>query len=136
IDFRKPQVRAYFAENALYWLREYRFDGLRLDAVHAISDTDWLPEMARFVRQNLDPSRYVHLVLENDDNDASLLGQGFDAQWNDDAHHVLHVMLTGETQGYYSSYKDDPTGKLARCLAEGFIYQGEPSPWRNGQPRG
>ncbi|PLC49264.1 malto-oligosyltrehalose trehalohydrolase [Pollutimonas subterranea] len=136
IDFRKPQVRAYFAENALYWLREYRFDGLRLDAVHAISDTDWLPEMARFVRQNLDPYRYVHLVLENDDNDASLLGQGFDAQWNDDAHHVLHVMLTGETQGYYSSYKDDPTGKLARCLAEGFIYQGEPSPWRNGQPRG
>lgn len=136
IDFRKPQVRAFFAENALYWLREYRFDGLRLDAVHAISETDWLPEMARFVRQNLDPARYVHLVLENDDNNARLLKQGFDAQWNDDAHHILHSMLTGEIQGYYTSYRDDPTRKLARCLAEGFIYQGEPSPWRNGEPRG
>lgn len=136
IDFRKPQVRAFFAENALYWLREFRFDGLRLDAVHAISETDWLPEMARFVRQNVDPDRYVHLVLENDDNNASLLKQGFDAQWNDDAHHVLHGILTGETQGYYMSYKDDPTDKLARCLADGFIYQGEPSPWRDGRPRG
>ena len=136
IDFRKPQVRAFFAENALYWLREFRFDGLRLDAVHAISETDWLPEMARFVRRNVDPERYVHLVLENDDNNASLLEQGFDAQWNDDAHHVLHTILTGETQGYYMSYKDDPTGKLARGLADGFVYQGEPSPWRDGRPRG
>lgn len=136
IDFRKSQVRAFFAENALYWLREYRFDGLRLDAVHAISETDWLPEMAQFVRRNLDPARHVHLVLENDDNVAGLLEQHFDAQWNDDAHHVMHEMLTGETQGYYMSYKDDPTGKLARCLADGFVYQGDPNPWREGQPRG
>ncbi|MGP1613612.1 MAG: malto-oligosyltrehalose trehalohydrolase, partial [Pollutimonas bauzanensis] len=79
---------------------------------------------------------HVHLVLENDDNLAGLMAQGFDAQWNDDAHHVLHRILTGETQGYYMAYRDDPTGQLARCLAEGFVYQGQPSPWRNGQPRG
>lgn len=136
IDFRKPQVSAFFAENALYWLRDYRFDGLRLDAVHAISESGWLPEMARFVRARLEPGRHVHLVLENDDNVASLMTQGFDAQWNDDAHHVLHAILTGETQGYYGAYKDDLTGKLARMLADGFVYQGQPSPWRDGQPRG
>jgi maltooligosyltrehalose trehalohydrolase len=117
-------------------LSEYCFDGLRLDAVHAIADPDWLPEMARFVRERIEPGRHVHLVLENDDNAASLMTQGFDAQWNDDAHHVLHTILTGETQGYYSAYQDDPTGKLACCLAEGFIYQGQSSPLRAGRPRG
>src|SRR3546814_9440654 len=125
IDFRKPQVRTFFAENALYWLREYRFDGLRLDAVHAISDRDWLPEMASFVRSRLDPKRHIHLVLENDDNAASLLKEGFDAQWNDDAHHVLHRMLTGESQGYYSAYGGDSARELGRCLTEGFLYQGQ-----------
>ncbi|UYO93483.1 malto-oligosyltrehalose trehalohydrolase [Pollutimonas sp. M17] len=136
IDFRRNQVRAFFAENALYWLREYRFDGLRLDAVHAISEPGWLPEMADFVRSHLDPGRHVHLVLENDDNAASLLGKGFDAQWNDDAHHVLHRILTGESQGYYSAYGGDCAGELARCLGEGFLYQGQPSAWRDGRPRG
>lgn len=136
IDFRQPQVRRFFAENALYWLREYRFDGLRLDAVHTLPDPDWLPEMARFVRRHTPLGRHVHLVLENDDNAARLMRHGFDAQWNDDAHHVLHVMLTGEIQGYYTAYQDDPTGKFARVLAEGFVYQGQPSPWRNGLPRG
>ncbi|RTZ45852.1 malto-oligosyltrehalose trehalohydrolase [Candidimonas sp. SYP-B2681] len=136
IDFRKVPVRQFFAENALYWLREYRFDGLRLDAVHAISEPDWLPEMANFVREHIEPERHIHLVLENDNNAASLMRQGFNAQWNDDAHHVLHHILTGETQGYYTSYQDDPTGKLARVLSEGFVYQGEPNPWRGGAARG
>jgi maltooligosyltrehalose trehalohydrolase len=136
IDFRKKQVRAFFAENALYWLQEYRFDGLRLDAVHAIADPGWLAEMAQFVRDRVGPDRHVHLVLENDDNAAGLMHKGFDAQWNDDAHHVLHHMLTGESQGYYAAYADDPTARLARCLAEGFAYQGEPSLWRHGEPRG
>src|SRR5690606_4026365 len=67
IDFRRPQVRAFFAENALYWLREYRMDGLRLDAVHAIDDKSWLPEMASYVRHHLSPDRHVHLIIENDD---------------------------------------------------------------------
>ncbi|HUH58651.1 MAG TPA: malto-oligosyltrehalose trehalohydrolase [Candidimonas sp.] len=136
IDFRKMPVRSFFAENALYWLREYRFDGLRLDAVHAISDQTWLPEMAQFVRERLDADRYVHLILENDQNTASLLQKGYDAQWNDDAHHVLHTVLTGEDQGYYGAYAEDTTGKLARVLAEGFVFQGEPSPWHKGKRRG
>lgn len=136
IDFRQPAVRRFFAENALYWLREYRFDGLRLDAVHAIEGRDWLVEMAAFVRANVDSDRQVHLVLENDDNAASLLEEGFDAQWNDDAHHVIHHILTGESQGYYAAYAEDITGKLARFLGEGFVYQGEPSSTREGRPRG
>lgn len=139
IDFRQPQVRAFFAENALYWLREYRFDGLRLDAVHAIQDQDWLVEMAAQVRGRIaqdEPGRYVHLVVENDDNAASLLRAGIDAQWNDDEHHVLHRMLTGEVQGYYADHADQPSSRLARCLAEGFDYQGQPSPFRDDRPRG
>jgi len=136
IDFRCPQVRAFFAENALYWLREFRLDGLRLDAVHTIADDTWLPEMAAFVRAHIEPGRHVHLVLENDHNDANLLRQGFDAQWNDDIHHVLHHMLTGEMQGYYGDYADQPARRLARCLEQGFDYQGEPSPFRGGRPRG
>lgn len=136
IDFRQPAVRAFFTENALYWLRDYRFDGLRIDAAHAISERDWLPEMAAVVRKALGPRRQIHLVLENDNNDAELLGEGFDAQWNDDAHHVIHHLLTGESDGYYAAYVDDPTDKLRRALSEGFVYQGEPCSTRAGQPRG
>ncbi len=129
-------MRRYFEENALYWLTEFRFDGLRLDAVHAISDPDWLVELAQFVRGQIPAQRHVHLVLENDDNRASLLAQGYDAQWNDDAHHVLHHLLTGESHGYYSDYADRPAEALARCLAQGWLYQGQPSPFRQGAPRG
>jgi maltooligosyltrehalose trehalohydrolase len=136
IDFRQRAVRQFFAENALYWLTEYRFDGLRLDAVHAIAERDWLEEMAAFVRARVPPDRQVHLVLENDDNQAHLLEHGFDAQWNDDGHHVLHHLLTGESSGYYVDYVAHPAQRLARCLTDGFIYQGEASPLRGGAPRG
>jgi len=136
IDFRKQEVRRFFTENALYWLMEYRFDGLRFDAVHAISEPDWLDEMAAEVRRTVEPGRHVHLVLEHDGNVASHLAGDFDAQWNDDGHHVLHVLLTGEDGGYYADYADRPAERLARCLAEGFIYQGEPSRHRGGEPRG
>jgi malto-oligosyltrehalose trehalohydrolase len=78
----------------------------------------------------------VHLVLENDSNAPAHLAHHFDAQWNDDGHHVLHVLLTGERAGYYADYKTDPAKRLARCLKEGFIYQGEPSAYRDGRPRG
>ena len=136
IDFRRPPVRHFFAENALYWLREYRFDGLRFDAVHAITDKGWLREMSEFLRANLPAERHVHLILENDDNAASLLESHYDAQWNDDAHHVVHHLLTGEDQSYYASYRDDPTDKLAAVLAEGFVYQGQPDPGRKDKRRG
>ena len=137
IDFARPEVGAFFEANALYWLREYRFDGLRLDAVHAIGDEGWLRRLASRVRRGVEPGRHVHLVVENDDNAAALLGEGgYDAQWNDDGHHVLHVLLTGEDEGYYADYADAPAERLARVLAQGFDYQGGPSAHREGRPRG
>ncbi|MFV3380437.1 malto-oligosyltrehalose trehalohydrolase [Pseudomonas sp. NY15354] len=134
IDFRQPQVREYFIQNALMWLRDYRFDGLRLDAVHAIDQPDFLIELAQRVRTDVAPERQVWLVLENEHNQASLLEQGFDAQWNDDGHNALHVLLTDETEGYYADYKDRPIEKLARSLGEGFVFQGQAN--RHGTPRG
>jgi maltooligosyltrehalose trehalohydrolase len=136
IDFRRPEVSEFFVSNALYWLLEYRFDGLRFDAVHAIADDDWLRTCASRIRAAAGPDRHVHLVLENERNTASLLREHFDAQWNDDAHNTLHVLLTGEHEGYYAAYKDAPIAKLARVLSEGFVYQGEPSPIHDGEPRG
>lgn len=136
IDFRQPNVRRYFIENAIYWLNDYRFDGLRFDAVHAISDETFLEELAAEARRSVDPQRHVHLVLENDDNVARYLKHGFDAQWNDDIHHVFHVLLTGEQDGYYSDYAEEPAQKLARALSSGFIYQGEASSFRKGAHRG
>ncbi|KAF1011320.1 MAG: Malto-oligosyltrehalose trehalohydrolase [Pseudomonas fluorescens] len=134
IDFDRPQVRDFFLDNALMWLLEYRFDALRLDAVHAIDNPDFLTYLARQVREQIDPGRHVWLVLENEFNQASLLQHDFDAQWNDDGHNALHVMLTGETDAYYADFAQDPADKLARCLGEGFIYQGQVN--RNGDPRG
>jgi malto-oligosyltrehalose trehalohydrolase len=136
LDFTIPELRRFFTENAIYWLTEYRFDGLRFDAVHAIGDRGWLEENADAIRRAVEPGRHVHLVLENDRNDARLPGGRYDAQWNDDGHHVLHVLLTGESDGYYGDYADRPAERLARCLREGFVYQGEPSRHRGGEPRG
>jgi maltooligosyltrehalose trehalohydrolase len=138
IDFRQQPVRDFFTENAIYWLNEFRFDGLRFDAVHAIKDKDFLTELAQRVRAAVPPGRRVHLVLENDDNGAGLLEPKrlFDAQWNDDMHHILHVMLTGEREGYYAGYFNQATEKLQRGLTEGFIYQGEASLYPGGKPRG
>ena len=149
IDFESPEsvpVREYFIHNALYWLEEYHLDGLRLDAVHAIHDAsrpDVLEELAGRVREHFPPDRTVHLVLENYENAARRLardGEGrplqYTAQWNDDLHHALHVLLTGECEGYYADYADDPARHLGRCLASGFAYQGESSHYRDGMPRG
>ncbi|WP_460135903.1 malto-oligosyltrehalose trehalohydrolase [Pseudomonas sp. S1_E04] len=134
IDFDRREVRDFFLDNALMWLLEYRFDGLRLDAVHAIDNPGFLQELAQRVRQQVDSGRHVWLVLENEFNQASLLHHDFDAQWNDDGHNALHVLLTGETDAYYSDFAEDTTAKLARCLSEGFIYQGHTT--RHGHARG
>jgi maltooligosyltrehalose trehalohydrolase len=140
IDFTQPMVREFFIHNAIYWLNEFRFDGLRLDAVHAILDdspTHILTELAARVRQACGPDRHVHLVLENDANQARFLGsQRYDAQWNDDFHHASHVVLTRESEGYYVDYQRDPLAALGRALAQGFVYQGEASVHRDGAPRG
>ena len=135
IDVKNKTVGEFFIANARYWLEEYRFDGLRIDAAHAIIDQGWLREFADGVRAGSE-GRQVHLVLEHDDNAAGLLTQGFDAQWDDDFHHVMHVLLTGETGGYYADYADAPIAKLARAWNEGFIWQGEASPYRDGARRG
>jgi len=133
IDFAQPAVRQYFVNNVRYWLEEFRFDGLRFDAVHAIHDDSprhILDEIAESVREG------KHLVLENDANQSRFIGPGkYDAQWNDDSHHGYHVLATGEDDGYYVAYADAPAKHLARCLAEGFAYQGETSPFTK-EPRG
>jgi maltooligosyltrehalose trehalohydrolase len=137
IDFKRPEVRSYFIDNALMWLNEYRFDGLRFDAVHAISPPDFLTGLAAEIRARA--AHPAHLILEHEGNKASLLrgpeANLFDAQWADDWHHCLHVLLTGETEGYYESFAQHPAQQLARALAEGFVFQGETSP-HHGTPRG
>ncbi len=155
INFDGPESRAvrdFFINNAIYWVNEYHFDGLRLDAVHAIPDNskpDILTEIAEKVRAAADPGRHVHLILENDSNQSRYLQrtnnnstthqcqpETYTAQWNDDIHHALHVLLTGEHDGYYKDYADSPIAQLGRCLTEGFAYQGEASAHRNGALRG
>lgn len=148
IDFdaeERRAVRDFVIHNALYWIEEFHFDGLRLDAVHAIKDDSGdhvLSEIARAVRERAG-DRHVHLVLENEHNAAHWLERDaqsgpvlYDAQWNDDIHHCWHVLLTGEKEAYYEDFVDDPVKRLGRCLAEGFAYQGEPSVHAGGKPRG
>lgn len=135
IGVATPQVGDYFVHNALYWLEEYRLDGLRFDAVHAIENPGWLSSLAARVHAALGPDRHVHLVLENEANQAHLLGPGrFSAQWNDDFHNSLHALLTGEHEGYYGHYQP-PMDKLLRSLREGFAFQGEAmGDKRRGEP--
>nr|WP_240539698.1 malto-oligosyltrehalose trehalohydrolase [Rhizobium sp. CCGE 510] len=133
-------VREFVIENAIYWITEFRLDGFRFDAVHAIkddSDEHLLHELARRVRAAAG-DRFVHLIVENEENDSDLLkrdengeAKHFTAQWNDDMHHVLHITATGETFGYYADYAGD-AGKLGRALAEGFVFQGEHMSYRGG----
>lgn len=145
IDFEgRPEVRAFFIHNALYWLEEFHLDGLRIDAVHALHDAGhehFLVELARAVRDGPGRARHVHLVLENHANEPCYLERSngrprlCDAQWNEDLHHSLHVVLTGETQGYYADFADRPHEHLRRCVGQGFAYQGEVSRCL-GRPRG
>lgn len=147
----RSEVREFFIENALYWLEEYNFDGLRLDAVHAIKDdskSHILDELVKRVASGLGRERARHLVLENDDNIARFLKRDsagkpelYSAQWNDDIHHAYHVIATGEGGGYYADYVKNEHGKnavalLGRALAEGFIYQNDSSAYRDGERRG
>src|SRR5262245_3975129 len=135
IDYRVPEVRAFVIENALHWLGHYRFDGLRLDAVHAIAERgepSLLNDLSRSVGQLASQTgRKLHLVLENDDNSASLLDpleqppQGrYRAQWNDDYHHAWHTLLTRERKRYYQDYAETPLYHITRVLSSGFSYQG------------
>jgi malto-oligosyltrehalose trehalohydrolase len=141
INFAQPVVRQFFIQNALYWLNEYRFDGLRVDAVHAMyddGDTHFIDELVDSVQRGPGSERQVHVVLENHHNEARRLGRKgrtLVAQWNDDFHHPLHILLSGESDGYYGDYAAEPVKHLARVLAEGFAFQGEHSQY-GGATRG
>ena len=144
IAYGREPVRRFAIDNALYWLEEYRFDGLRLDAIDAIQDpTDRhvLVELAEEVRARI-TDRPVHLTTEDNRNITRLHERGagggvprYTAEWNDDLHNAAHVLATGETEGYYAEFAEAPLRLLARALAEGFAYQGQHSPLRDG-PRG
>ncbi len=143
IAFDNPAVRAFFVENPLYWLTEFRFDGLRFDAIDHVRDPSQehiLAEMARRIRASFD--RPVHLHTEDERNIISLHpyegGEPtlFTAEWNDDYHNVIHPIATGDNEGYYADFVEHHWEKLARALTEGFIFQGEPSKGHNGEPRG
>jgi maltooligosyltrehalose trehalohydrolase len=147
IDYSVPEVKAFAVENALHWLRDYRFDGLRLDAVHALAEPGGLAMLGELSKAvgtlARESGRHLHLVLENDDNRASTLDPDteipsgrYRAQWNDDYHHAWHVLLTGETHGYYADYARAPREMIAGMLAHGFAYRGEPSQHRSGKARG
>jgi len=146
IDYGRREVRDVAIHNVLYWLEEYRFDGLRFDAVDQIidrSEVHILTEIAESVRRTIPDDRYVHLVLENDRNEAHRLERledgrprHYDAQWNDDIHHVYQYLLTGYAGGYYADYAEHAHERLARALATGFVYQGEASVYRHGERRG
>ena len=137
-------VRRYFVENALYWIREYHFDGLRLDAVQTIYDSSprhilaEIGESVSALAQEL--GRTVCVIAETDENDAKLVkpiqsgGYGLDAVWSDDFHHAIHALFTGERKGYYQDFGRPE--QIVRALQEGFVYQGEPFQFWGGRPRG
>jgi maltooligosyltrehalose trehalohydrolase len=140
-------VRAFFIDNALQWLRDYHMDGLRFDAAHAMlddSDTHFLHSMASAIHAEI-ADRPVHLILENEHNQSKWLERDerdmprdFTAQWNDDFHHCWHVLLTGESEGYYGHFADRPIPQLERSLKDGFVFQGEEvsSGRTRGEPSG
>jgi maltooligosyltrehalose trehalohydrolase len=132
------EVRNYFIQNAIYWLEKYHFDGLRLDAIHSIFDmsaTHFLAKLSLAIKKlSKKNNRIYHLIAESDLNDNKIIrhrqrgGYQLDAQWNDDFHHSLHALLTGENSGYYKDF-----GKLedlARAIEKGFVYSGQYSHYR------
>ena len=145
IAYDRAPVRDFFVDNALYWLEEYRFDGLRFDAINEIHDPSpehLLETIAKAVRARIN-DRHIHLTTEDDRNITRLherAGDGcvsmFTAEWNDDFHHAAHVAATSETEGYYVDYAQHPVAHLARALSEGFAYQGEVSQFWGDAPRG
>ncbi len=137
-DAGSMEVRRFFYDNARMWLRDYHFDGLRLDAIHAIFDSSaihFLEQLATEIKElESETGRHFDLIAESDLNDPRVVtpaeagGFGFDAKWSDDFHHALHAVLTGERQGYYADF-----GKLqdlAKALKEVYVYDGRESLYR------
>ncbi|HLL20756.1 MAG TPA: alpha-amylase family glycosyl hydrolase, partial [Kofleriaceae bacterium] len=134
-DFRQPWMRKYVLDNVTQWIRDFRFDGLRFDAVHAIVD----PSEHHIVRACIETARAVLpgaiMIAEDDRNDPMLVENlGFDAVWADDFHHTVHVTATGERDGYYACYEPG-AASIARAIEGGWLYQGEVFP-QSGEQRG
>jgi len=139
------EVRRFFIDNALMWLRDYHLDGLRIDAVHAIVDTSAIHFLEQLVAEVKDLEaqlgRQLVIIAESDLNDPRLVrrpeagGYGLDAQWNEDFHHALHAVLTGERNGYYRDF--GRLADLAKVLTKGLVYDGRYSAYRrrrHGRP--
>jgi maltooligosyltrehalose trehalohydrolase len=144
-DAGSDEVRRFLCDNALMWLRDYHFDGLRLDAVHALVDTSARPFLEQLTHEvdtlEAITGRHLVLVAESDLNDPRLIrareagGCGIDAQWSDDFHHALHSLITGERTGYYEDFGS--IGHFARAVNDAFVYAGNPSSHRqrrHGRP--
>ncbi|CAM6381523.1 malto-oligosyltrehalose trehalohydrolase [Enterobacter cloacae] len=144
IAYEREPVRHYILDAPLFWLTEYRLDGLRFDAIDQIKDTaskHILQQIAETIREAL-PDRHIHLTTEDSRNVIFLHPRDekgatplFTAEWNDDFHNAAHVFATGETHAYYQDFAFEPEKKFARALAEGFVYQGEVS-LQTGHSRG
>ncbi|MEV6804215.1 malto-oligosyltrehalose trehalohydrolase [Streptomyces sp. NPDC051129] len=141
------EVRAFLLGSALAWLRDYRLDGLRLDAVHALYDTracHFLEELSAAVDAlAAEVDRPLFLIAESDLNNPRFItaraenGLGLHAQWNDDFHHAVHTTLTGESQGYYADFAREPFAALAKTLTGGYFHDGTYSSFRgrrHGRP--
>jgi maltooligosyltrehalose trehalohydrolase len=137
-------VRRYFVENALYWIREYHMDGLRLDAVQTIHDDSPRHILAE-IKENVaalaeELGREACVIAETDENDEKLVlpaasgGYALDAVWSDDFHHALHAFFTSERKGYYQDFGQ--AEQIVRALEQGFVFQGEPFQFWGGRPRG
>lgn len=132
------EVRRYFLDNALYWVTEYHIDALRLDAIHGIFDANrphFLQELGEAVHAQAKAlDRTILVIAESDLNDTQVIsdlgdgGWGLDAQWSDDFHHALHVLLTREHRGYYQDFGS--LADLQTAMTDGFVYQGQLSPYR------
>ncbi|QUS36397.1 malto-oligosyltrehalose trehalohydrolase [Falsirhodobacter algicola] len=132
IAFDEPAVRRFFIGNALHWLREYNLDGFRFDAIDQIRDQgepEFMVELGQAIRDG-GFDRPIHLTTEDNRNITRLHDENgpYDGEWNDDYHHCIHVLLTGETQDYYSSFGPAPFEDLCLSLECGFVEQGQPRP--------
>lgn len=131
-------VRRYFIENALHWLKEYHIDGLRLDAVQEITDMSAYHFLAQLTdaceAASAETGRLFHLIAESNLNDVKLItprakgGYALHGQWNDDFHHALHALITGEKNGYYEDF--GKLHQLVQAYQDGFVYSGQYSPFR------
>ncbi|WP_260925820.1 alpha-amylase family glycosyl hydrolase [Novosphingobium sp. 9] len=130
IAWEVPAVREYFLGSALAWLEDYLLDGLRLDAVHAIDDRSevhFLDELGTRIKAR-DWGRPIHLVTEDERNKARYFTPEapFDGTWNDDWHHAVHCLLTGEAESYYAPFAVDPLADIETALRDGYVEQGQP----------